>query len=366
MQQIYLTGNASRAIRRLARRVPDIELEPVSSPVIQPLAQRWTNSQSRDLDGLRSMLLMGDHPFDLLVPSRGARVRGAGIRSSVCSVQLPESSFERVCVHGASYAALMPKGLDVLVDSPPLSFALAARQLSRSALHGNMSQQEADLRLFKLGIEECGLYALNPWNPLGGETCFKIPPATSAAQVQAYLSALHGFDGQERSKKVAEMLFDNVASQMEGLLVSAIGLPSHLGGMCMGRPEANAEIPLNELQRLMLNHTERLTPDLFWRKLGIILEYLGKEPHDSAKASEDDIDRVQDFQVLGYDVLLVDFRHMRSPEQFNQLAVRIAEVMGKRGQQNMRSWVDELVADPEFKARQRVLFMVMLPPVGGR
>ncbi len=366
MERLFLTGSGARGLRRLARREAGLTLETLKSSEIQALSRRWSSEHSQDLVALRTLLGMRDKPLRIRVPSANARVRARNIKSVVCSVGLPNGSFERVTGDNGPCAYALPKLFEVATETPPLSFLMAAQQLMRLVSRGSITRQESTLRLAKLGLEDCGTYALDPQNPAGGITAFGVAPASSADAIRAYLGQVHGVDGMALAKKAAPLLFDGAASEMESFLVSALGFPPHLGGLGFKTPKVNEVIDLSNKQQLMLNHVKRLTPDLLWPDLMIASEYLGLAAHEGREAHNEDTDRMQDFQALGYDVVPIDFRHVRNPQAFNRLAVRIASVMESRGAKGMHAWVDELLADEDFLEKQRVLFKVMLPTVHNR
>ena len=229
-----------------------------------------------------------------------------------------------------------------------------------------MTPQEAELRLFKLGVEDCSTYVVDPRTPSLGTCAYDCAPALSADELRQYLGAIKSVPGVGMARRVGEWVYDGSASEMETLLWAGLALSPHLGGLGLDAPLANFELPLSDLQRLALNHVDHLTPDLLWLLLRIILEYLGDEPHEGKSAQDEDMGRIQDYQVLGYLVFPVRFKHVRNPAAFNRLAQRLAAAMEERGARGVRAWLDELLSDEDFLHRQRVLFKVMLPAVHDR
>ena len=366
METLYITGAEARAIRRLARRGAGIELEQVDSPCIRPLNMRWSQESTDDLRALRKVLNMRSRPLEVRVPSHETRVRGYGVKSVICSTRLPGGSFERVVAAQGPLSAAMPKTFELVVDTAQLSFVDAAQRLSKLVKRGVMSAQEARLRLLKLGLEDCGTYVLNPLNPAGGGDMFSVSPAMTSAGLRDYLDEAYGLRGLPFARSVGALVADQAASEMESFLFAATGLPPNLGGLGLPIPEMNASKALDECRELMLNHSERLTPDLLWRKLHTLLEYLGKEPHEGAAAQTEDMSRLQDWQVLGFDALPVYFQHVKNPTVFNRFAMRLAKVLEQNGARGVVAWVSELLSDSDFLAKQRVLFKVMLPAVVDR
>ena len=366
MERLYITGPMSRALRRLARRGLGIRLEPLHSVAITSPSSGYVTRASLGLDGLCQALGYGaDKPIEVLVPRAGKRIWAKGIRCHVCSVELPPHSFELV-LPGKGNPMNLPSDLQVLVESPQLAFARAAQQLGKAMSSDGVGAVDGRLRLLKLGVEDCGTYSLDPWNPLSGACGFELSPCMTVSGLRQYLQELHRFDGIALAREVAEWAFDLSASPMETLVNAAVSLPVCMGSLSLGNPVANKTIPLNAMQRLMLNHIDHITPDLLWESVAIVLEYLGGDAHEGPRAQCEDVGRIQDYQTLGYLVFPVLYAHVRNPGQFNRLAMRIATAMEQRGEQGMLAWVEELLADDDFLARQRELFALMLPAVRDR
>lgn len=366
METLYITGAEARAIRRLARRGAGIELRQLEATRVEPLDLRWSREATDDLRALRKVLNMGSRPLEVRVPTHETRVRGYGIKSTICSARLPRGSFERVVAAQGPLSVALPKTFDLAVDAARLSFVDAAQRLSKLASRGFMSAQEARLRLLKLGLEDCGTYVLDPMNPTGGGDMFSVSPAMTSVELRDYLDEAYGLRGLPFARLVGALVADRAASEMESFLFAATRLPPNLGGLGLPIPEMNATKELDECKGLMLNHVERLTPDLLWRKLHTLLEYLGKEPHEGVTAQAEDMNRIQDWQVLGYDALPVYFSHVKNPTAFNRFAVRLAKVLEQNGARGVVAWVNELLSDDDFLVRQRILFKVMLPAVVDR
>ena len=305
-----------------------------------------------------------DQPVDIYVPEPSRRVRARGLKSHVCSVALPPGSFE--VVRANEVALRIPDGIEMLVESPRLSFSSAAQRLSMLVSTGSLDSDVARFALLKLGAEDCSSYALDPWKPRSAACAFELEPCVRVEELRAYLGQLRGFDGMSLAREVAMWVFDRSGSPMETFVNAALTLPVSMGSLSLGSPVANKRIDLKGLQQMMLNHVDHITPDLLWEAVGIILEYLGSEPHEGAAAQREDMGRVQDFQALGYLVFPVVYAHVRNPRAFNGLAMRIATAMDERGAQGMRTWVTELASDEAFLRQQMKLFANMLPTVSDR
>ena len=367
MDRLYITGATARSLRRLARRGLGISLAASDVSEIQPLNRGRLTLDSLGLSELLSAIgLRPQGCIDIAVRSAPERIRARGIRSHVCSRPLPSRSFELLTSQSASCPISLPDDLEIMVESPQLSFLGAAEALSKLVTRGVLSSAEADLRLAKLGIEDCSSYALDPQKPLERDCAYELTPVLAAEDLRAYLEEARGFAGLTRARHVGGLVFDSSASQMETFLNAGISFPCNLGGMSLERPAANSSIPLSDLQKLMLNHMDHITPDLYWKALRIVMEYLGKEPHEGSRAQDEDMGRFQDYETLGYRTFPVRYRHVRTPIEFNRLMVRLARVMDECGARDALAWVEELLADKDFLARQRLFFKVMLPAVVDR
>lgn len=366
MERIFITGSMARNLRRMARRDVGIKLKPLDEATITPLSSARVTLSSLGLDGLCTALVKdADKPIDLWVPSAGSRIRAKGIRSHVCSTPLPKRSFD-ILLPADNNPLNLPNHIQVLVDSPQLAFATAAQQLQRALTKGGITEIDARSRLLKIGLEDCSTYSLDPWQPQLGNCAFNCAPCLTADDLRRYLGQLHHFDGCTLAREVSKWVFDGSASPMESLINAAYSLPTRMGSLCLGNPVANKTIALSEVEHMKLNHIDHITPDLLWEALRIVIEYLGVDPHSNSAAHQEDMNRIQDYQSLGYIVFPVLYEHVRTPEAFNELALRVAAAMEQRGLHGAQAHVERLVADQEFLARQRSLFAIMLPAVSDR
>lgn len=364
MDRIYLTGSTARSVRRLARQGRGIALHPSEVHAIEPMSRKRVTLSSLHLDSLWESLCLGNgRNVELLVCQPSERIRARGIKCHVLSRPLPPRSFEWLEPVFGSVASAFPHDLEVMVESPELSFLTAAGRLSKLVARGAIGRQEAMLRLLKLGVEDCSTYALDPWRPLEGECSYRLAPVMDPSRLRTYLSEAAGVAGLPLAREVGELVFERSASPMETFIHVCLALPPAMGSLGLPRPEMNKEIPVSEHRRLMLNHVDHITPDLVWETWKIIIEYLGHGPHKGDDARDEDMGRVQDYQVLGYLVFPVRFVHVQSPAAFNGLAVRLATAMDNNGGEGFQAWVKELVGDQDFLAKQRLLFATMLPPV---
>jgi len=368
MSRVFIAGSSARLLRRLARLGKGLRLEP--SDLVRPEAPctvkgSYTSLRSLGIAGVCSLVGVDEaHPLELLVPAQAERIRAKGIRSRVCSTALPKGSFQRLA---STELELSDPSVELLIEAPQSSFLMAARQMGLLVSRGILDEQRADLGLLRLAAEDCGSYAVDPWRPRDGGFSRGLPPLLASDDLRAFLDEAHGLRGVVRASRVAGLSFDDADSPMEAFVNAGLVLPPHMGGLGLARPVANHAIDLKDKQELGLVHVSRITPDLLWPEpLMIIIEYLGKEPHEGPEAQDEDMGRVQDYQALGYLVFPLRYRHVRTPREFNRTALRLATAMDERGARGVRAWVEELMGDEEFLARQRILFATMLPAVRDR
>ena len=366
MNRIFLTGTTARTLRRLARHERGLVLEDASVSTIEPPCRQKGAPNRLDLSRLRSCLsVLGAHDIELLVPAPKDRIRAKGFACHVLSTPIPSGSFLRL-VDGASGTLALLPGTEVFVESPRLAALNTARQLGKLVSSHSISATEADLRLFKLIMEDCSTYVLNPARPMEGDCLYDVEPVLTKQGLVAFLEEATVMHGLLRAKRVAGWLADRSASPMETFLYAGYSLLPSSGGLGFPQPKLNYSIPLSQMSQLLLNHTERLTPDLFWEDWNVLIEYLGAEAHEGDSAYDEDTGRIQDFEVLGYRPFPVRYRHVKTPASFNRLAARVATAMESQGAKGLRAWVDELVGYKDFQAAQLLLFKVMLPPVRSR
>ena len=156
LDRIYLTGSTARALRRLVRcaEVPGLGLVPDPTQTIEPLTCRNVTAASLGLTGLRQLLsLAPNQPLEISVGAPKQRIRAQGLRCHVRSSPLPSGSFERLVGTDVQGSLILPTDIEVLLESPCLSFLSAAARLSALVREGRMTPQEAELRLFKLEVE---------------------------------------------------------------------------------------------------------------------------------------------------------------------------------------------------------------------
>ena len=200
-ETIVLAGSTARGVRRLVRRSEGLRLERVDTCAVPSLGRRYVTESSLGLTGLRTALGLGPtRNIELLVPTPGERIRARGLTCRVVSRPLPQGSFMRVTCDDGPLASVVPAGLEILVESPSLSFLGAAAQLERLVRSGGMSATEADVRLLRLAVEECSTYALDPMDPLAGTCVFNVAPLLDSSQLSAFLDEARSFSGLARAE----------------------------------------------------------------------------------------------------------------------------------------------------------------------
>lgn len=166
----------------------------------------------------RGIGLYSERPLDLLAPV-GAKTDSDLVNLHWVRCRLPKHSF----VQGRD---------GVLVCSPELLFLQAA---------GSYSLVE----LLKLGMELCGTYAMDCYEPLGFASRRKI---CTAGRIKRYLAWFKKVPGLQRARLAASMLMDDSNSPLETKAMLALTLPPRYGGIGLRRPVLNDCRSTTELQ----------------------------------------------------------------------------------------------------------------------
>lgn len=151
---------------------------------------------------------------DMLVGSKGVRVRTARVASHVWSLPVPNNSF---CACSKN----------VVVSSPEFCFLQMASTLSI-------------VELIQLGFELCGTYSMR-------DEGFSVADGslTTAAQLGRFLEAAQGLRGLDKARRAVRYLINGSASPMETAFAMLLCLPYALGGYGIRRPQLNyrTEVP---------------------------------------------------------------------------------------------------------------------------
>lgn len=151
----------------------------------------------------------------------------------------------------------------VYVCSPEFIFLLSASRLSLHAL-------------IALGCELCGTYSLFNDSPDG----IKHAQITDVDSLGKYLDSASRVRGIKQAHRALRYVKDMSASPRETDLYMMFCLPSSLGGFGLKGAALNTPITVEGTAR-RLTGMDHITPDLFWEKGPLAVEYESTEQHGS-------------------------------------------------------------------------------------
>lgn len=88
---------------------------------------------------------------------------------------------------------------------------------------------------------------------------------------------------------------------------------------------ANTPLSLKSYELAKIKH-KRLTPDFYWKRYGIVIEYDGSD-HSSGPSVWEDKARIHDYQVLGYTAFPLTSADLRSVDAFDAAVSSIVTAM---------------------------------------
>ena len=257
----------------------------------------------------------------VLVAGQSSRRRSSWHYGSVWSGAFPEGSFFD-CGGGA------------FVSSPCFTFL----------------QMAAELGLYELiayGDEICGNYSFDACAPGGIRQ--RSRPLVTVAQLERYLAAARGCRGHKLAMKALAFIVEGSASPMETVDEMLLCLPYRHGGYSVAGPEMNHRIDLDEkLARLAGRHYCRA--DICWPDRLLVIEHQGARDHSDADSFSSDRARINALVTMGFEVLELTHGQVSDLQAFEEIALHVAGVLGKRVDKR------KLGATPERIALRKELF----------
>lgn len=190
-------------------------------------------------------------------------------------------------------------------------------------LYLQMANVLDDLELALLGCELCGLYGYR------GEELTRRASLTTRAAIGTFLKTRQGARGIERARRVLPLLVERSRSPMETVLALRLSLPRKRGGFGISQPLLNHPISLGASLAGSRGVVE-LSPDLSWPEHKLAVEYDSDLHHSDGASIVRDSRRRFALEELGYTVITVTSGQMRSFQEFDAIARRIARITGKR------------------------------------
>lgn len=178
----------------------------------------------------------------------------------------------------------------------------------------------------RCAMELCGAYALGP-NERDRITRYNLAPLSSKASIREYAQANHSVKGSGKALSALRYACDASASPMETALCMLLCLPPKSGGYGLPLPELNAELPI--IAHLGSKREEGVRyGDLVYRSARLIIEYQSRLFHEYAGTSDDDEERRDDLEVMGYHVMFITPSRLKDFDRFEGIVQRIAHHLG--------------------------------------
>lgn len=242
----------------------------------------------------------GAPPIDILVPGSNPPRCPEGFRPHKQGCQLPRHS-------------LYPLWDGVHVASPELCFVQMCDSLSF-------------VEALELGMELCGTYALRPESL--EEYAQRDHVLINANTLSRRLDSWDRLRGLPLARKAAKYLVGGSASPMETKLYLLLCLPLQYGGYNLGRPELNPKLDLTPTE-MEIVRTEKVKPDLLWRRQKLIVEYDGRQ-HEQDEQSKHDALRITILEGKGFTVRRVMRHQLYNPLAFDNFAASLGSFLGIR------------------------------------
>lgn len=348
---VVLTGSDSLWLLRKARS--DSAFELVSS-VPEPSIVR-----ASDLDSIAGALPDGFRPFgpkaplDLTFFSRRQRPFLSAVHAA--SHLSPVLSDTYLQVIGAD-----EKDIRLYVEGPALTLVHMAERLRLATTRGLLTEKAAFFRLMALSSELCGTYARDPANPAGGECTWKVASLCEAEGLRDSLEATSGIRGVVEARRAASLVVGGSASPTESLLAMVMSLPTELGGVPMPAFIHNRELVWPEGAYQLLNH-QTMTPDFYWPRHAVALEYDGTV-HEDRKNVREDHRRQQDYAICNIALVTSQADDVRSARALERLMRLVALKLAAKEEPGFMLRVELALQDESASQMRTTLLSQLLPP----
>lgn len=380
---IFLTHTSSLALLRAARRADDLELRPSDVTVCAKSCPHGTAFE-QVLAFLRPRIGQPSDTSRLEVVTSEAKLRSKDplICNHVRQHAVPAGSYlEVVSVSPPKVQRLaqdkttdeeeppeespptIPADVRIYVEGAALALVTLASSLGRFVRTGRMERWLAVDRVIILAEELCGTYARDPLDPAGGTCAYGVARLANRDEIEEGLKIMTALPGSRLALRAIPYVEDESASPMETLHYMMESLPPRLSGLSIGRPKLNHRLDPGAKQRRVLSVKQGIRPDLYWEDYKIAVEHDGKEGHSTDRAWRSDRERVQDYQVFGVRVFPATHEDVRNVASLNSFAGKLCVAIAAAGKPSVGKHVRALVNDSAFRARQRELLALLLPPV---
>jgi len=190
----------------------------------------------------------------------------------------------------------------------------------------------------KLGCELTSAFCYAPWCEEGFVQC---RATATPSDIAWYARRCVGQRSRTVASRAAPYIEGGFRSPLEVSVYLLLCLPPRLGGYGIPHPRINVWLDAEgNIVEPQSTHARRQA-DMLWAQrrtaalvAGLILEVQGYYRHLGKGAAPGkvmkDIERMAELQSVGYEVMQVTIRQVRSVEQFHRLAMTICKRLGKR------------------------------------
>ena len=264
----------------------------------------------RDLERFKNVSF-DDSPLEVLVSSRLEIRHNEQLSTRLVERPLPENSFYEI-------------ERDLFVCSPEFIFLLAATMVPLRSL-------------IALGCELCGTYSLFSKT----SSAIRRPEITDVASIRNYLNQMPGMHGIKLAKQALGCVRDGSASPRETDVYMQFCLRPKYGSFGFGGVELNHTFDLDDFPRAKaITSLKKITPDLYWPKHKVAIEYESTENHGAYASSRDllsinrrklasDSTRRRTYEAMGIFVLTVTDSEFCSMNDVERIAKLLARRMNK-------------------------------------
>lgn len=332
---IYVTYDTALRFWDLLRRPPHsdrrsrrMEILDLGKPIRADIDE--FHDDCRRFFGTRSEEILAE-PISISVGLEANRSYLSGVECHVWSGPLPTGAMQQISPN-------------VFVATPEQCLLERTRASHETRIAG-------DLDIIRMGFRLCGTYSLASCD--AGEDGVAVrQPLSSAESLKRFLSSAD-VRGSNRAASLLPYVLEKSASPRETALSMHLWLPHHLGCFCAGRPQLNYTVDIDEGLRLP-GGPRSYRIDLCYPDARLAIEYDGEGHADPPRIARD-AQRRNDLSHMGWRIITVTARQLRSREAMAQIARDVASAQGMRLRIRARS----------FEAHRQEFCRVMLPRAKG-
>ncbi|MBQ9007364.1 MAG: hypothetical protein IJ092_13500 [Atopobiaceae bacterium] len=354
---IIIAGSDAIRTYRIARQIDaPLRVEPTTEEPSDFSYGTSARFRSTVLSPLETLGIMAPEcTVHLRFPSLEARKRLVRTHCHVCRATLPKGSCWRIVPESRALAKeLLANGVRLFVDSPQLCVVHAAAQAQKSCSPGSLTKRIVPMaRSIALASELAGTFSLDPTDPRKSRPTYNIESLLGESDLRDFLERVRGADGLKAARIAGETIVGGQGSPAEVALYAGMVLRPKLGGFHLEKPTANRALDPNSQLRELLKH-DRITPDFYWERYGLVIEYDGGD-HFSVAGAREDRRRVFDYQNLQLVVLPALAEDMRSVDAFDSFIRSVERVMERTDGLKLRRRINKIIADKEARLCRSLL-----------